>query len=129
MDGRGGDEKGVRRGGERRDRRREETNLVSEGPDGRYEGSGQTKVGNLEAPIPGHEDVLGLEVAVHHASDVAVLKAAQKLVSVRLNELPRQRALARLEVFFEILVDKLEDEVQAPLALHHVVKLDDVRVS
>lgn len=82
---------------------------MSERPDGWHKGPGQAKVGNLEAAVPGHEDVLGLKVAVHNPPNMAVLEAAQKLVRVRLDELPGQRALARLEVLFEILVDKLED--------------------
>jgi hypothetical protein len=82
---------------------------VSERPDGWHKGPGQAKVGNLEAAVPGHENVLGLQVSVHDAPDVAILEAAQKLVRVRLDELPGQRTLARLEVLFEILVDKLED--------------------
>jgi hypothetical protein len=65
---------------------------------------------------------LRLEVAVHHTTDVAVLEAAQELVSIRLDELPGQRALASLKVLLEILVYKLKDEVKTALALHNVVE-------
>jgi len=37
---------------------------------------GLTEIGDLEAAVPGHEDVLGLQVTVHDPAHVAVLEAA-----------------------------------------------------
>jgi len=96
--------------------------FVSKGADGGHEGASQAKVGNLQTSISRDENVLRLEVAVHHTTDVAVLEAAQELVSIRLDELPGQRALASLKVLLEILVYKLKDEVKTALALHNVVE-------
>ena len=83
--------------------------LVGEGADGRDECSGQAEVGDLEAAVPRHQDVLRLQVAagrtamvglkliayntaergicsspVHDSSHVAVVQTAQQLACVRL---------------------------------------------
>ena len=83
--------------------------LVGEGADGRDECSGQAEVGDLEAAVPRHQDVLRLQVAagrtamvglklisyntaergicspVHDSSHVAVVQTAQQLACVRLD--------------------------------------------
>jgi len=57
---------------------------MREGPDGRAEGAGKSEIGELQAPIAGHQKVLGLQITVHNATSVAECKASEALEQIRL---------------------------------------------
>jgi len=102
--------------------------LVRQRPDRRAERARQPKVRDLEAPVLRDEQVLGLQVPVHAPAHVAEAQAPQHLERVRFHEHRVQRAVARVQEPFQVLVEELEDQVEAPVVLEDVLEGDDVRV-
>ncbi len=91
------------------------------------EGAGEPEVGQLELAGAVDEQVLRLEVAVQDAEGVAVRNAVDELVKVRLDQHGAQHFHAVHEAL-EILVEKLEDEVQFLLLVHDILEADHVGV-
>ena len=102
--------------------------LVRQRPDRRAERPRETEVGELEHPVAGHEEVLRLEVAVHHAPGVAEGEAPAHLEEVGLNEHRIEESVVRFERLLQVAVEEFEDQVQLPVLLDAVLQVDDVRV-
>lgn len=87
------------------------------------EGAAEAEIGDLENPsFLVEQKVLRLEIAVEDAVGVAVGHPFKKLVQKALNQRRRKRAgigafAVRIDEFFEICVEVLEDEVKDGFAL------------
>ena len=108
--------------------------LVGEGTHGHRERPGEAEIRQLELLVPlADEDVLGLQVSVHDAVDVAGVNGLQNLLQVRLHELGVVRRLGRvlfpaLHLLREVALTVLEDEQDLVELRDHVSQLDQVRV-
>ena len=107
----------------------EGNNLVGEGSDGRAEGTCKAKVGQLEAPITGHQQVLGLQVTVHHSTGMAESEPAKALEEVALHQQRAQHSIHVLHVFFQVPIQKLENQVQLAIRLDTILKLNNIVVA
>ena len=86
--------------------------LVRERLDGDRKRAREPEVADLDVALVRDQQVLGLQVAVDHALRVAVVHALQQLVQHLFDRFLRHRALVLPHVFLEVVLDKLEDEVE-----------------
>mmetsp|Transcript_9008 Transcript_9008/g.26205 ORF Transcript_9008/g.26205 Transcript_9008/m.26205 type:complete len:292 (+) Transcript_9008:498-1373(+) len=100
----------------------ERHHLVRQRPDGRAESAREAEVRELELAVARHEQVLRLQVAVHHAARVAEREAAADLEGVGLDQHRVEQRRRRLHVLLQVLVNELEDEVQLAVILHAVAE-------
>lgn len=85
---------------------------MGEGLNGQTEGSGQSKIGDLEGACLVDEEVLRLEVAVNDSAGMAVVEPITELVEEQLHLVRSHGGLVLAHVLLQVVVDQLEDQIE-----------------
>lgn len=97
------------------------------------EGAGKAEIGELDVrPLGIDEQVARLQISMHDAPLVAVEQPLQELEQELLHAGRRQRPSVLVQVFLQVEVDVLKDEVQLVIfrrrAMKNVLQMNNVRV-
>lgn len=101
-------------------------NLMGEGLDGQTEGTGKSKVSNLEVSLTIDEKVLRFEVSVDDASGVAVVDAVDELEEEELDLVRGHGVLVLTQIFLHVVLHDFKDQVKLLLAgdVNHLFESD-----
>ena len=89
--------------------------------------AGNAKVSHLNAAVPQHQNVVGLDVPVDDAPAVGVVQRPQHLGDKVQGLLPLQGSAALLHILLQgHAVNELHDDVVEPIALAHVIDTHNI---
>mmetsp|Transcript_12514 Transcript_12514/g.24006 ORF Transcript_12514/g.24006 Transcript_12514/m.24006 type:complete len:289 (+) Transcript_12514:217-1083(+) len=107
----------------------ERDNFVRQGTNRRAKRTRESKVRKLELSVPGHQQVLRLEVTMHDTSSVTKGKSTCHLEKIRLDQCRGHHSRTGFHVLFQVLIEEFKHQVELAVFLNTVLQVDNVAVS
>jgi len=102
--------------------------FVCQGANGRTKGTGQAEISQLETTVPGHQQILRFQVAVHDAPRMTKGQTPTALKEVGLDQERGEQSGARFHVLFQILVEEFKYQIQFPFRLNTILEFHNILV-